>query len=214
MKTLLVTLSGTHGTGKSTHAGRCYYLLNNNGYKFSYIRHQDLIDPFGFMLRRGAKILGFQQTNQLERMKPVRVLWSFYILFVYLPLLAGGISLRRRLGYSVVSDRYFYDFVVAFWGQRVHVPMERVLAWVMPRPDVSFVLDADEQRILRERPEHTADFIRNEKELYGKVAKWFGLEQIRTTEDTQKVWKHMVDEIEASFHAPQLRNQQASTSIP
>src|SRR5437016_8601588 len=37
LKTIIVTLSGTHGTGKSTHAGRTYYLLNHSGHKFSYL---------------------------------------------------------------------------------------------------------------------------------------------------------------------------------
>lgn len=199
MKTVLVTLSGTHGTGKSTHAGRCYYLLNRDGFKFSYLRHQDLIDPFGFILRRSARVLGFKATNQLERMHPVRFLWSLYILLVYLPLLAGGIAVRRFFGYSVVADRYFYDFIVAFWGNKTHVPMEHLLVWVVPRPDISFVLDADEKRILQERPEHSADFIRDEKRLYDKVAVSFGLERIRTTESKQAVWKQMVTEIEASL---------------
>jgi thymidylate kinase len=206
MKTVLVTLSGTHGTGKSTHAGRCYYLLNKDGFKFSYLRHQDLIDPFGFILRRSARVLGFRATNQLERMHPVRVLWSLYILFVYLPLLAGGIGLRRFFGYSVVADRYFYDFIVAFWGNRTHVPMEHLLIWVVPRPDISFVLDADEKRILQERPEHTAEFIRDEKRLYDKVANSFGLERIRTTESKQKVWKQIVTEVEASLGEPHHNN--------
>ena len=206
MRTILVTLSGTHGTGKSTNAGRCYYLLNKDGYKFSYLRHQDLIDPFGFILRRTSRLLGFTETNQLEKMKPVRVLWSLYILLVYLPLLAGGIAIRRLFGYSVVADRYFYDFIVAFWGNRTHVPLEHLLVWVIPRPDVSFMLEAPDARILKERPEHTLSFIQNEKRLYDLVAKWFGVEKIVTTESPQVVWDHMVTKIEAELDGPAKKN--------
>jgi len=206
LKTIIVTLSGTHGTGKSTHAGRTYYLLNHSGHKFSYLRHQDLIDPFGFILRRGARVLGFAQTNQLERMKPVRILWSLYFLFVYCPLLVGGIRIRRALGYSVVADRYLYDLIVAFWGNQTHVPLEHLLVWIIPRPDVSFILDADEERILANRPEHSAEFIRNEKRLYDGVARYFGLEKIRTTTSAATTWKRMLAEIEASLQQASPKN--------
>src|SRR5205823_13219789 len=105
MRTLLVTLSGTHGTGKSTNAGRVYYLLNDSARKFSYLSHQDLIDPFRFIVRRAARILRVD-VNYLERTTPVRILWSLYFLLIYCPILVGGIGLRRLLGYSVVTERY------------------------------------------------------------------------------------------------------------
>src|SRR5215472_4436051 len=98
LKTILVTLSGTHGTGKSTNAGRCYYLLNRSGYRFSYLRQQDILDPFGFIVRRAARILHVRP-NDLERTTPVRVLWALYIFLVYYPILAGGIRIRGLLGY-------------------------------------------------------------------------------------------------------------------
>lgn len=199
MKTILVTLSGTHGTGKSTNAGRCYYLLNEAGLKFSYLRHQDIIDPFGFVLRRTARVFGFQNPGDLERTRPVGVLWSLYILFVYVPILVGGIRLRRILGYSVVSDRYLYDLLVGFWGDRIEVHMEHLLVLLLPRPDVSFVLDADESRILAARPEHTAEYIRMEKRLYEEAAEKFGLKKIHTDDPPGMVWARMFSEIQLAM---------------
>ena len=199
MRTLLVTLSGTHGTGKSTNAGRIYYLLNGSGRKFSYLRHQDLLDPFGFIVRRAARILHVD-VNYLERSTPVRILWSLYFLVIYCPILVGGIGLRRRFGYSVVTDRYIYDLIVGFWGNRQRVPLEHLLIWVLPRPDISFVLEAENSRILAARPEHTDDFIRNEKRLYNRLADHFGLKRISTSESMQAVWKRMAADIESSFY--------------
>ena len=196
MRPILVTLSGTHGSGKSTNAGKVYYLLNSPKRKFSYIRHQDLLDPFGFIVRRTARILG-QDVNDLEGMKPVRLLWTFYLLFIYYPLLAGGIGLRRRLGYNVVTDRYLYDLIVGFWDTHRRVPVEHLLIWILPHPDVSFVFDADEKRILTDRPEHTAEFIRQEKQLYDKMAGHFALTRISTSQSPQTVWNRIVAEIEA-----------------
>ncbi len=202
LRTILVTLSGTHGTGKSTNAGRCYYLLNKSGLKFSYLRHQDILDPFGFVLRRAAKLLGFKNPNDLERTRPVTILWSIYLLFIYIPILVGGIKLRKLLGYSIVSDRYLYDLLVGFWGDRVSIPVLRLIVWVLPKPDVSFVLDAPETRILGDRPEHTASYIRMEKKLYDNVADHFRLKRVSTNQKPELVWNTMQTEIRSAMHLP------------
>jgi thymidylate kinase len=198
VRKILLTLSGTHGSGKSTNAGKCYYLLNRSGYKFSYIRHQDLLDPFGFIVRRTARILHIEPIR-LELMRPTRVAWSIYLLFIYTPILTSGIRLRYLLGYSVVSDRYLYDAMVGFRDNGVRVPSESLLIRLLPRPDISFVLDAPEQRILVDRPEHSGDFIRKEKILYGRVAEHFELIRISTSDPPSVVWNYMFAEIIAAL---------------
>ncbi len=195
MRTILVTLSGTHGSGKSTNAARVYYLLNKSGKRFSYVRHQDLLDPFGFIVRRMARILQLD-VNYLEGSTPVRILWSLYFVLIYYPLLAGGIAIRRRMGYNVVTDRYVYDLIVGFWDVNRRVPIEHLLVWVLPQPDISFVFDADEKRILSDRPEHSADFIRTEKRIYNSLAEQFHLTKISTAESKEIVWNRVVSAIE------------------
>jgi thymidylate kinase len=206
MRTILVTLSGTHGSGKSTNAGRVYYLLNKSGKRFSYIRHQDLLDPFGFIVRRMARVLRLD-VNYLEGSTPVRLLWSLYFILIYYPLLAGGIGIRRRLGYNVVTDRYLYDLIVGFWGVQKRVPIENLLVWVLPHPDISFVFDADEKRILSDRPEHTAEFIRNEKRIYNSLAAQFHLTTISTSESKQIVWQRVVTAIEKCMNGVSANTQ-------
>src|SRR3989442_7827963 len=131
MRTVLVTLSGTHGTGKSTNAGKCYYLLNKQGLRFSYLRHQDLLDPLGFILRRAARILRFESTTDFERIAPVRVLSSAYYLFIYLPFLAGGIRICKLLRYSTVADRYLYDLIAGPLGHRMQLPLVELVVRVV-----------------------------------------------------------------------------------
>jgi len=194
-KIVLVTISGTHGTGKSTNAGRCYYLLNRSGYKFSYLRQQDILDPFGFIVRRVARILQIRP-NDLERTRPVRVLWGLYIFFVYFPILAGGIRIRGLFGYSTVCDRYIYDLLVGFRDNGVRVPLESLLIRLVPKADVSFVLDAPEERILTNRPEHTEGFILKEKWLYDSIAERFHLKRVSTTDPPGVVWQKMFWEID------------------
>jgi thymidylate kinase len=197
-KKILLTLSGTHGSGKSTNAGKCYYLLNRSGYKFSYLRNQDLLDPFGFIVRRAARILHVEP-SKLEKTKPARIAWSIYLVYVYYPILTAGIKLRYILGYSVVCDRYIYDVMVGFRDNRVTIPSESLLLRLLPKPDISFVLDAPEQRILTERPEHSGDFIRMEKILYQKVAGHFNLTTISTSDSPSAVWNTMLSGIRVAL---------------
>ena len=198
MKKILLTLSGTHGSGKSTNAGKCYYLLNRSGYKFSYIRHQDLLDPFGFVVRRTARILHVDP-SKLESLRPTRVAWSLYLLFIYCPILVGGIRLRHLLGYSVVSDRYLFDLMVGFRDNGMKVPSELLLMRLLPHPDISFVFDAPEQRILMDRPEHTAEFIRKEQFLYRQIAEEFHLIKVNTSDPALIVWNHLLVQIKTVF---------------
>ncbi len=204
-KTVLVTLSGTHGTGKSTNAGRCYYLLNSLGYKFSYLRQQDILDPFGFIVRRAARILQVPP-NDLERTRPVRVLWGLYIFFVYFPILAGGIRIRSLFGYSTVCDRYIYDLLVGFRDNGVQVPLESLLIRLVPKADVSFVLDAPEDRILTNRPEHSEGFIRKEKWLYDSIADQFHLKRVATTDPPRVVWQKMFWEIDGVLNGRHIHH--------
>ncbi len=198
MKRILLTLSGTHGSGKSTNAGKCYYLLNRSGFKFSYIRHQDLLDPFGFIVRRTARILHVEP-SKLESLRPTRVAWSLYLLFIYCPILVGGIRLRHLLGYSVVSDRYLFDLMVGFRDNGMKVPSELLLMRLLPHPDISFVFDAPEQRILMDRPEHTAEFIRKEQFLYRQIAEEFHLIKVNTSDPALIVWNHLLVQIKKVF---------------
>lgn len=193
-KKILLTLSGTHGSGKSTNAGKCYYLLNKSGYRFSYLRNQDLLDPFGFIMRRAARVLHVEP-SKLEKTKPARIAWSFYLVYIYTPIIVAGIRLRYILGYSVVCDRYIYDVMVGFRDNRVTIPSENLLLRLLPRPDISFVLDAPEQRILIDRPEHSGDFIRMEKILYREVAEHFNLTKINTSDPPNAVWNSMLSDI-------------------
>jgi thymidylate kinase len=198
MNKILITLSGTHGSGKSTNAGKCYYLLNKAGYRFSYLRHQDLLDPFGFIVRRAARVL-HTSAEGLEKLRPTRVLWSLYLLYIYCPILIGGIGLRRVLGYSTVCDRYVYDLIVAFGDNDMSVPVEPLLLRLIPRPDVSFVMDAPEQRILVDRPEHTAEYIRKEKWLYLKLVDDFNLTKINTSDPPSIVWDKITTQVKIAL---------------
>jgi hypothetical protein len=101
-----------------------------------------------------------------------------------------------------------YDLIVAFWGNRTHVPLEHLLVWILPRPDISFFLDADITRILADRPEHSGDFIRNEKFLYDTLGRSFQVERIHTSSSKQIVWERIFSDIEHTLQNPNHHNPQ------
>ena len=153
----------------------------------------------GFVVRRAARLFGFRSATDLERLKPVRVLSSVYLLFIYLPLLAGGIRIRSILGYNTVADRYMYDLIAGSWENGIGVPSEKLLLRLVPKPDVSFVFDADIKRILTDRPEHSYDYIVNEKAQYSKIVNAFGLRRISTDQPPDAVWNTILYEIKMAF---------------
>src|SRR5712692_6121071 len=191
---MLITLSGTHGTGKSTTAGACCYYLNRLGWKQAYIRQVDLLIPFGFVIKRGSQALHLQPT-ELERMKPFRILWAVYILLIYLPFLRAGISFRHIMGYSVLCDRYIYDLIVTFRGKDIVTPLENLLPSLLPRPTISFVLDAPTDRILKYRPEHTRDLIEKEQWLYRQLSNRFHLRRIDASSSATVVGRKILSQI-------------------
>jgi len=79
------------------------------------------------------------------------------------------------------------------------VPAENLLMRLLPRPDISFVLDAPEQRILVDRPEHSGEFIRKEQILYRQVADHFSLSRISTSDSPSIVWNNMFSEIKVAL---------------
>jgi thymidylate kinase len=128
-------------------------------------------------------------------MKPFWILWAAYILLVYLPFLRAGIGLRHLLGYSVLCDRYIYDLIVTFRGKDIVTPFENLLPRLLPRPTISFVLDAPTDRIMKYRPEHTRDLIEKEQKLYLLLSNRFHLRRIDTSFPTNVVGKKILTQI-------------------
>src|SRR5207245_4101641 len=122
-----------------------------------------------------------------------------YTLYTYLLLLPVVIMMRKPLGYMTVAVRYLYDLIAGSWGNGMKVPLENLLLRMVPRPDVSFVFDADVKRILTDRPEHTFEYIINEKAQYSKLVGAFGLRRVSTDDHPESVWTSILHDIKARF---------------
>ena len=76
---------------------------------------------------------------------------------------------------AIIFDRYIYD-------ELANLPLEnpltrayvRLIAALVPRPDVAFLLDADPQAAHERKPEYPVDFMRAARRSYFELARQLG----------------------------------------
>jgi len=95
---------------------------------------------------------------------------------------ADALSLRhivaaaRRSGAdAIILDRYTYD-------ELANLPLAnpltrgfvRLVAWLVPRPDVAYLLDADPEAARARKPEYPVEFMRECRRSYFRLAEMLG----------------------------------------
>lgn len=177
--TRFVSFSGIDGAGKSTQIDGLRAHLETAGVRVRILTFWDDVACFtsmretaGHTLFGGEKGVGSPEKPVNRRDKNVRsrmmtvVRWCLYF--------ADAISLRvqvRRVLRSgdvfVICDRYAWDELANLnlrrWFTRMYV---RLIARLAPRPDVSFLLDADPIQARSRKPEYPLDFLYLSRESY------------------------------------------------
>ena len=176
---VLVSFSGVDGAGKSTQIERLLSWLSSQGLRVRVFRFWDDIATFtslrettGHKVFKGDKGIGSPEAPINRRDKNVRS-WpmSLVRLFLYF---ADAVSTRRVFRNAlrgdldfIIFDRYTYDELanlnLGSWFVRAYV---RFIMGFVPRPHVSFVLDADPEAARARKPEYPVDFIRINRQAY------------------------------------------------
>jgi len=98
----------------------------------------------------------------------------------------------QRLDF-IVFDRYIYDQLAALpmqsWWARAFA---RVLLRVAPKPDLSYVLDADPEVARARKPEYPLEFMRKYRSSYLELRKMANLQLIQPG-DVEQVHGAIVD---------------------
>jgi thymidylate kinase len=174
-----VSFSGIDGAGKSTQIESLRARMGEAGVRVSLVtfwndiaRLTNIREATGHTLFKGDKGVGTPANPVSRRDKNVQ---SWYMTAVRFGLyLVDAISLRLVLAKArradtdlVIFDRYLYDELANLPLQnRLARAYVRLLLLLVPRPDVTFILDADPVQACARKPEYPLDFLHSSRASY------------------------------------------------
>lgn len=162
-KGYLICFVGVDGSGKTTHAKSLLSYLMQNGFSCTYI--WGAFRPiFSYSFFALTKILGYWKetkkdayTDPLE-FAPERVrqkLGNILRLLIFIDFQIKVLRIRIFLAYKkiVVCDRYAYDILMELQlSQLYNDRFGRLLCRTVPKPFVTFLLDAPQAIVASRRP--------------------------------------------------------------
>jgi thymidylate kinase len=182
-KPLLVSFSGLDGSGKSTQIENLRQLLDARGLTIRLLAFWDDVvvltryrEGFVHRVYGSEKGIGTPDRPVNRRDKNVRK-WYLSIvrhLLYFLDAVHLALVVRRaRSGGTdvIVLDRYIYDELA---NLPLSNPMSRIfvrlVAALVPRPDVAYLLDADPELARARKPEYPIDFLHECRRSYFQLA--------------------------------------------
>ena len=182
-KPILISFSGVDGAGKTTQIQALRDAIALMGVHSTLLSFWDVV-VVATGCREGFvhKVLGSQQGigapgAPVER-RDKNVRSSYLTLIRHALYLADAVHLRivlRRARRSedgvIIMDRYLYDELANLPLQnRFSAAYAKLLAWVAPRPDLIFLLDADPELARARKPEYPVDFMCRLRRSYFRLA--------------------------------------------
>lgn len=180
-KTLLVSFSGVDGAGKSTQIENLESVLAAAGYRTRRFAFWDNVvvgsryrEGFVHKVYKSQRGIGAPGQPVERRDKNVRR-WYLtlmrHALYFADALHLVWVAARRRGADVVIFDRYIYD-------ELANLPLSssltrayiRLVAAIIPKPDVAFLLDADPDAARARKPEYPVEFMRHCRSAYKTLA--------------------------------------------
>jgi len=173
-KGFIITFSGVDGAGKSTVIENIRQLVDKQlRKKVIVLRHRPGLLPILSAWKHGKKQAEIIAAQTLPRMGNNKSKWSSRLRFCYyyLDYLLGQwyVQLRYvRLGYVVLYDRYYFDFIND--AKRSNISLSPLFTtWCyhfLLKPRLNFFLYADDEIILKRKQELDAPTIRRLTKKY------------------------------------------------
>lgn len=182
-----VSFSGVDGAGKSTQIEALREAAEQAGMCVCTIRFWDdvacltgLRETSGHKIFKGDKGIGSPANPINRRDKNVRS-WKMTCvrLFLYtIDAISARVTSARLAGSGadlIIFDRYIYDELANLnLGNPLMRAYIRAIAWFVPRPGVSYVLDADPVQARARKPEYPLEFIYENRRAYLDLSRLIG----------------------------------------
>jgi thymidylate kinase len=186
-RTQFVSFSGIDGAGKSTQIEALCVRMTNDGLRVQLIRFWDdiakltrLRESAGHRIFKGDKGVGSPSAPIERRDKNVRSWFMTFVrLFLYLiDAISVRLAVRKALHSKadlVVFDRYIYDELanLTLCKPLIRAYVRLIMKFV-PRPDISYLLDADPVTARARKPEYPLEFLLANRQSYLDLCELIG----------------------------------------
>jgi thymidylate kinase len=211
-RTKFVSFSGIDGAGKSTQIGRFCARIEHAGLSYSLVTFWDDVARFkglregaSHLIFKGDRGVGTPSAPITRRDKNVRS-WSMTLvrLCIYL---ADAISTRLMMGKArrsnvdvVIFDRFIYDELANLSLKNAAMRIyARAIARFVPRPHISFLLDADPVAARARKPEYPLEFLQFSRQSYFALNELIGCLTIIAPQPVHEVEKEILERAEAAL---------------
>ncbi len=205
-RTLLVSFSGIDGAGKSTQIEALLTRLATDGLRVRVIRFWDDVarlkgirEASGHTIFKGDKGIGSPSAPINRRDKNVRsgamTCIRFFLYFV------DAVSLRQVVKKALRSDADVVIFDRYTWDELANLNLRnpivrayiRMLVAFVPKPHISYLLDADPLQARSRKPEYPLDFIHENRQAYLTLARRIGGITVIAPMTVQEVTQRIVE---------------------
>jgi thymidylate kinase len=219
-----VSFSGVDGAGKSTQIAALRKWLEAQGLRVTTITFWDNIatltgirEGAGHKIFKGEKGVGSPEAPVNRRDKNVQSWQMTCVRFCLygLDAVSTRINVKKALASDadvIIFDRYIYD---QFANLKLRSGFVRAyvkaLMKVVPRPDISYVLDADPEAARARKPEYPLDFIYINRRAYLDLSDMIGGLTVIPAGPVQQMQAEI---LRHAFHAMDLDETQEESREP